>query len=64
MIAEKQGATSHKLATDIKRQFGEEATTRFLRTLPAFKVVSDLPEHLRQLLERLEETEASGNGGR
>lgn len=48
-----------RLASDIHRQFGADQTRRFLRTLPAFQVVTDIPEHLRDLLERLKEREDS-----
>ncbi len=41
----------------IRHPFGNGMTTRFLRALPAFKVVDDLPEHLRELLDRLENAE-------
>ena len=46
-----------RLAGDIRRQFGDLSTTRFLRAMPAFRVVSDIPDHLRQLLDRLEASE-------
>ncbi|RJT40304.1 hypothetical protein D3227_09995 [Mesorhizobium waimense] len=48
-----------ELAADIKRQVGTETTKRFLRTLPAFRLQADLPEHLRELLDRLDGAEAS-----
>ncbi|WP_192183406.1 hypothetical protein [Mesorhizobium amorphae] len=48
-----------ELAADIKRQVGTETTKRFLRTLPAFRLQPDLPEHLRELLDRLDGAEAS-----
>jgi hypothetical protein len=50
------------LAADIKRQFSTDATTRFLRTLPAFRTEADIPDHLRELLERLDGVEASMAG--
>ncbi|WP_352560927.1 hypothetical protein [Mesorhizobium sp. M0025] len=37
------GNRSEELAADIRRQFGTEATTRFLRTLPAFRTEADIP---------------------
>ena len=46
-----------RLAPDIRRQFGERSTRRFLHAMPAFKVVDEIPRHLRALLDRLEETE-------
>lgn len=47
-----------QLARDIRRQFGNGATTRFLHALPTFKVVTDLPEHMRDLLDRLQASES------
>lgn len=51
------------LSGHIRRQAGDHATRRFLRSLPTFRVVSDLPDHLRQLLDRLERAE-NGQGSR
>lgn len=45
------------LAADIKRQLGDRSTRRFLHAMPAFKPVTDIPDHLRRLLDRLEEQE-------
>ncbi len=56
-IGENAGERHHRLASDIRRQFGERSTVRFLHALPAFKVVDDIPGHLRTLLDKLEETE-------
>ncbi|MER9424088.1 hypothetical protein NKI88_16735 [Mesorhizobium sp. M0317] len=55
---------SEELAADIRRQFGTEATTRFLRTLPAFRTEADIPARFRDLLDRLDGIEASMAGGR
>jgi len=46
-----------------RHSFGDRSTTRFLRTLPTFRVVHELPDHLNELLKRLEEAERDGNGG-
>ncbi|ESZ08849.1 hypothetical protein NKH47_13240 [Mesorhizobium sp. M1060] len=54
---------SEELAADIRRQFGTEATTRFLRTLPAFRTEADIPARFRDLLDRLDGIEASMAGG-
>lgn len=43
-----------------RHPLSERATTRFLRTLPAFRVVHDIPDHLSELLKRLEEAEQNG----
>lgn len=53
-----KGDKRAELAADIKRQFGNEATMRFLRTLPSFRLESDIPEHFRELLDRLDGIEA------
>ena len=45
--------TQEKLATDIRRQFGDRSLTRFLGAMPTYKVVSDLPHHMKELLDRL-----------
>ena len=51
------GERHQRLAVDIRRQFGNRSTMRFLHTLPAFKVVDHIPAHLKALLDQLEETE-------
>jgi hypothetical protein len=56
-MTRRTGERQESLATDIRRQLGEKSTTRFLHALPAFKVVDDIPNHLRTLLVRLEEAE-------
>ncbi|WP_192252139.1 hypothetical protein [Mesorhizobium silamurunense] len=60
------GNKNHKraeLAADIRRQVGTEATKRFLRTLPAFRLEKEMPKHFRELLDRLEGAEAEKVGG-
>jgi hypothetical protein len=53
------------LAANIRHQFGSEATTRFLRTLPAFRTETDIPDRFRELLDRLDGMEGSiMDGGR
>ena len=52
------------LAADIKRQFGTEATKRFLRTLPAFRTEADIPDRFRELLDRLDGIEGSVAAGK
>ena len=56
------GNRSEALAVDIRRQFGTEATKRFLRTLPAFRTEADIPDRFRDLLDRLDGIEASVAG--
>lgn len=58
MTAPKQNSKREKLAADIKRELGAGRTARFLRSMPAFKITSEMPDYLRQLLDRLEECEA------
>jgi metal-dependent amidase/aminoacylase/carboxypeptidase family protein len=48
-----------RLAAGIRRQFGTEATTRFLRALPAFRTEDDIPDRFRELLDRLDGIESS-----
>ncbi|CDX24044.1 conserved hypothetical protein [Mesorhizobium sp. ORS 3324] len=60
------GERRAKLANDIRRQVGTEATKRFLRTLPAFRLEREVPKRLTDLLDRLEAAEAgkAGSGRR
>ena len=54
-----------ELANDIRRQAGSEATKRFLRTLPAFRLEKEVPRRLSDLLDRLAGAEAKkASGGR
>ncbi|MEO5756827.1 MAG: hypothetical protein ABIQ51_08225 [Mesorhizobium sp.] len=65
MMTRNTGERREGLATEIRRQFGNEATTRFLRTLPAFRTEADIPDQFRQLLDRLDGIEGSmASGGR
>jgi hypothetical protein len=59
MMTRNKGDRREGLAADIRRQLGTEATTRFLRTLPAFRIEADIPDHFRELLDRLDGIEAS-----
>jgi hypothetical protein len=59
MMTRNKGDRREGLANDVRRQFGTEATTRFLRTLPAFRLEADIPDHFRELLDRLDGIEAS-----
>lgn len=58
-----KGEKTEKLAAEVKRQFGAESTTRFLRTLPAFRTEADIPDRFRKLLDRLDGVESSAAGG-
>ncbi|TGQ71024.1 hypothetical protein EN829_001145 [Mesorhizobium sp. M00.F.Ca.ET.186.01.1.1] len=55
---------AEKLAAEIRRQLGSEATTRVLRTLPAFRVDKDIPNRFRDQLDRLDGMETNIGGGR
>lgn len=46
-----------RLCDGIRREMGGEMTTRFLRSLPLFRTVETLPDHFRDLLDRLDECE-------
>jgi metal-dependent amidase/aminoacylase/carboxypeptidase family protein len=48
-----------RLAAGLRRQFGTEATIRFLRALPAFRTENDIPDHFKELLDRLDGIESS-----
>ncbi|MDG4881061.1 hypothetical protein [Mesorhizobium sp. WSM4884] len=52
-----------RLANDIRRQVGTEATKRFLRTLPVFRLEKEVPKRLTDLLDRLDGAEADKAGG-
>ncbi|MER8417378.1 hypothetical protein [Mesorhizobium sp. M1329] len=58
MMPRRNGEKRDGLAADIRRQLGTEATKRFLRTLPAFRTESDIPDRLKELLDRLDGVEA------
>jgi hypothetical protein len=45
------------LATEVRRQIGAAAMTRFLRTLPTFRAESDIPDRFTELLQRLDAAE-------
>ncbi|MET2830261.1 hypothetical protein [Mesorhizobium shangrilense] len=57
MMTRKNGERPEGLAADIRRQMSAEATKRFLRNLPAFRADNDIPEHFRELLNRLDSIE-------
>lgn len=53
------GEKHDALAVDIRRQLGNETTKRFLRTLPAFRTETDIPDRLKKLLDRLDGIETN-----
>jgi hypothetical protein len=58
-MTRKASEKQQDLARTIKHQAGTQATRRLLGSLPMFKVVKDVPEHLQSLLDRLEAMETS-----
>lgn len=42
------------LQQEIRKQFGSTGTTRFVRSLPAFRVEDELPDRFSSLLTELE----------
>ncbi|MET3661819.1 hypothetical protein [Aquamicrobium ahrensii] len=58
-----QEMVRQKLATTIRRQAGSHATRGLLRSMPTFKVVKEMPEHLENLLDRLESSELQPGDG-
>ncbi|TPK96149.1 hypothetical protein FJ934_09915 [Mesorhizobium sp. B2-4-12] len=57
MMTRNKAEKGERLATEVRRQLGAEAMTRFLRTLPAFRTEADIPDRFRQLLDRLDRLE-------
>ncbi|MFD2054481.1 hypothetical protein ACFSQT_15705 [Mesorhizobium calcicola] len=62
MMTRNKAEKGERLAAEVRRQFRAEAVTRFLRTLPAFRTEADIPDRLRELLDRLDGAE-DGNVG-
>jgi hypothetical protein len=52
-----------RLANDIRRQVGSEATKRLLRTLPVFRLEKTVPKRLTDLLDRLDAAEVEKVSG-
>ncbi|QKC86094.1 hypothetical protein [Mesorhizobium sp. NZP2077] len=63
MMTRDKAEKGEKLATEVRRQFGAEAMTRFLRTLPAFRAEADIPNRFRELLDHLDRVESNSLGG-
>ncbi|RUZ71333.1 hypothetical protein EN943_34005 [Mesorhizobium sp. M7A.F.Ca.US.006.01.1.1] len=64
MMTRNMGEKAEVLAIEVRRQLGGEAMTRFLRTLPAFRTEADIPDRLRELLDRLDGAERGDIGWR
>jgi len=64
MMTRDKAEKGERLAAEVRRQFGAEAMTRFLRTLPAFRIQADTHDRFRQLLDRLDRAEDEDTGWR
>jgi len=62
MMTRDKAEKGERLAAEVKRQFGAEAMTRFLRTLPAFRPETDIPNRFKELLDRLDRLESNSLG--
>lgn len=49
--------TDRKLVSEIGRRFADDATTRYLRSLPLFRAEDGLPDRFVSLLGELERCE-------
>lgn len=52
---------SNRLAHEIGRQFADDTTTRYLRSLPLFQAEAGLPDRFVALLGELERSERTGD---
>lgn len=57
MSARKREMREAELSTLIAKELGSDTNRRFLNRMPGLRAESALPQDLRSLLERLEETE-------
>jgi hypothetical protein len=57
MAAKKMADRKNELAKTIRKEIAKGGNRRQLSRLPAFKPVEELPEYLRVLLARLEQSE-------
>ncbi|MCX7304004.1 MAG: hypothetical protein NTV73_06665 [Hyphomicrobiales bacterium] len=48
------------LQEEIRRQFSSTEMTRFLRSLPAFKIDADVPDRFHDMLSQLDRVERQG----
>ena len=64
MMTRNNGDIQDGLASESRRQFGSEAIKRFARSMPTFRAETDIPDHLRDLLDELEGVETSPAGDR
>lgn len=61
-MTRKDAERHERLAADIRHQFADLSTTRFLRAMPAFRVIDEIPDHLKVLLDRLDAGERRAAG--
>lgn len=52
------------LQKEIRKQFGSAGTSRFVKSLPNFKVDNDVPDRFADLLGELDQAEADRRGSR
>ncbi|TPN55142.1 MULTISPECIES: NepR family anti-sigma factor [unclassified Mesorhizobium] len=62
MMTRNKAEKENRLAAEVRRQVGAKAMTRFLRTLPAFRIDADIPDRFRDLLDRLDRAAGSPSG--
>ncbi|ESY77774.1 hypothetical protein X740_23075 [Mesorhizobium sp. LNHC221B00] len=59
MMTRSKAENEERLATEVRRQVGAKTMTRFLRTLPAFRIEADIPDRFKDLLDRLDRVAGS-----
>ncbi len=62
MMTQQDAKRPERPAGPSRHPLTDRMTARFLRNLPAFKVVDEIPAHLRALLKQLEEAEENRQG--
>lgn len=63
-MARKMPHNAKTLQTEIRRQFGSAGTSRFLRSLPDFRVEQKVPQRFADLLAELDRAESAPRNGR
>jgi len=56
-MTNKTSDSSEALQDEIRRQFNSSQMTRFLRSMPAFRLDNDMPESIRDMLAQLDRVE-------
>jgi hypothetical protein len=57
-MSRSNGNKSQTLPASIRRQIRTEANARYLRSMPAFRIETELPADLRKILTEMERAEA------